>query len=165
MPRPVLLLMCEGIAEDKHSSLVSAFSIIETLEVNEGRRASPAPNTPAQPILVHALNLKILATWMKTEDDPVGNYEYDLRLILPNGEVHLLSQNTVAMEGETRLHRQIVFINGFPPFLRGTQPGIATLEHRVRLVESSEWITQQFPFMIEVPAPTEFAEQAPPTGD
>src|SRR5208337_5639855 len=79
MPKPVYILCSESGSEDKTTSLVSHFKVLEQIEL----RQLPKPPEVAA-LIIPGLFFQMVAVWMAAEDDdPDQKYECITSLFLP----------------------------------------------------------------------------------
>ena len=79
MPKPVYIICSESGSEDKTTSLVSHFKVLEQIEIRE-----PPKPPEGGTIVIGPLNFQMVAVWTAAEgDDPDQKYECVTSLFLP----------------------------------------------------------------------------------
>ena len=148
MPRAVYILCSESGAVDRYTGLVSHFHVYETAQVIEEERpvVTEGPSERrGQPMEV-LTTIRVTAVWMRNEDDdPHQEYEHRLVIYLPGDE-----DGDVVGEGtfvfSRPLHRFAATLHA-KPFSRS---GIFRVESRVRKIGAAEWLSQDYPIVVEV---------------
>ncbi len=80
MPKPVYILCSESGSEDKATSLVSHFNVIEQIELRETR--APSESQTTRVFLPFAL--QVTSVWARAEaDEPDQEFEFVISLFLP----------------------------------------------------------------------------------
>lgn len=159
MPRPVFILCSKSGVEDKESSLISLFDIVEKLQITK----VPIPQVttqegPRPPVVIQYQPLRIVAVWMALpEDDPQQNYDYSMIVFgPPKGEPIGVEAGGV-FRFTKPLHRFTMRIEGPLP-MQG--PGLIKIESRIRKVGEENWLSQDYPIIVEEIEP---AQENPPT--
>jgi hypothetical protein len=137
MPKPVYILCSESGSEDKATSLVSHFNVIEQIELRE----LPRPPEGMIP-LVHPLSTQITAVWTRAEgDDPTHLYEFKITIFLPPDGKELPVGSGTFIFDKPRF-RATAYVKGL--VMNG--PGSFRAEGRVRPVGSNEdsWVVQNY---------------------
>jgi hypothetical protein len=137
MPKPIYIICCQFVSEDKTSGYMSAFNIVDKLlfqKLPEGHVATP-------------FQLHVISSWEKAEgemDD--SQVESELVLLLPPDKKSIrVGQGTTRFAGgKTRL-RLTAVIKSLPV----EQPGTLEIQVRARQVGAEEWSVQSYPLMLE----------------
>ncbi len=159
MPRSVYIICAQGSSEDKDLNAVSLFTVIEKVELSQ---TVPLLATGQMFYFVKWQPWKIVAVWMHEEADPwEQEYETEFRLLLPNGKITPLASTRFRFDqplGQRPFARLSLAFDD-PPTLSA---GVVKIENRIRPVGSNDWITQDYPIVVEEPqAPQQKANQIP----
>jgi hypothetical protein len=143
MPRPVYVLCAKGITEDKLSSLMTAFSILESMEFGTERREASILFDPL------TVQLQGLSVWMREESDDEVEFEHQWA-VHGGGRHDTLPATTFRFERERPLFRFTLLTKGIPIL---TESGLIEFESRVRRLGADEWLSQSFPIVCRVNLP------------
>jgi len=140
MLRALYLVCSESGVIDRYSNSVSAFNIIEAVQIYaEG--APEANDTPGVPSLPH-LSLRVTATWISDEDDRKHEHEHETRAFSDAKGWKVLHSGK--FRWTTKNHRFTVHVQKFAP-----EPGVCVIQHAIRRVGESDWHTQQYEIEVE----------------
>jgi hypothetical protein len=137
MPKPVYILCSESGSEDKATSLVSHFNVIEQIELRE----FPKPPEGFPP-MVQPLSMQITAVWMRAEgDDPDQEYEFKITIFLPPDGKELPAGAGTVLFDRPRF-RATAYVQG----LLMSASGSFRAEGRMRPIGGHEdsWVTQTY---------------------
>ena len=160
MPRPVYILCVQSSSEDRESNLLSLFGLVENFQITP----IPAP-LPNQPVFVLWQPIRAVGAWLAEADDgPADEYESELRVFIPGIEAPFVVATGVFRFRDPLparpLHR---FVVNFPTPLPLAQPGTMCIEHRIRRKGTEEWLSQDYPVIVEqVQPPTDPPAQNQP---
>jgi hypothetical protein len=137
MPKPLYILCSESGSDDKTTSMVSIFNVLEQIELRQ------APKTPEGGLQIFpGLSLYVVAAWAATpEDDPEESFQYVLSLFLPpKDEVIDLLNGTFKFD-KPRFRMAAV--------LKGVQfrgPGIFRAESKIKRQADGDdaWLVQRY---------------------
>lgn len=142
MPRPLYIVCSESAAIDQDTNRASLFNVVEGLQVT----VVPKPSGEGV-AFVKTLDFRGIAVWMRNEDDdPEDEYEFELAARAPGD-----ADENVFGDGKfkftKRLHRFNVLIGVHKPW---TESGMFVFTSRIRRVGTSEWLSQEFPILVDV---------------
>jgi hypothetical protein len=146
MPRPHYIIVSESGAEDTSTGLVSHYNVLESIRVQKHDAGMPRGAVSGQ-VQVPWMTFRATAVWMKREDEPDGEYEYEMRLYIPPSNKELLAQSGEFTFSPGKPFFRITLVAGGPPF-EGS--GTFRIESRVRLVGTDKWETQEYPIPVEL---------------
>jgi hypothetical protein len=126
---------------DRDSGLLSAFHILEALEVP----TEPLPETEASRRL-NVLSLSINASWMRYDNDEAGEYEYEIAMKSSGDESESVIQKGT-FQFDSILHRLNTVLRKLKPW---TQSGVCMIESRIRKIGAERWIIQNYPIQITI---------------
>jgi hypothetical protein len=138
MAEPVYILCSESGADDKLTGQVSLFNLTEKVHVMKlpPGQIPPIPST---------FRLRVTALWMRGDDDCGGEFESEIRLLMPpDGEILAIPQP--AFTFPLLFQRVQIQILGPLP-VKG--PGIMRVQSRIRRNGTEDWLTQQCPIILE----------------
>jgi|GEM_PF-3376092 len=149
MARPLFMICSESGSLDKYSNCVSAYSIIESIQVAAVAEGMPPPEFPpthSLPPRSGPAPLRIVATWIGDDDDKGVEFEYKTTIQLNrDGVVSPLGSGTFIWN--SRNHR----------FLTLTQIQLTPaaefvlLKNAIRRTGSkAEWLQQEYCIAVEV---------------
>jgi hypothetical protein len=157
MPKPLFIIVCQSGAEDKDTGLISLFHVVDRIDA---QILKIPPEGLKGTVLVQDMPLKVVATWIK-DDDESYDQEYEFQvvgLMPPDGTVGFSSNGSFRFsEGKPR-HRLTANVHGQLP-VKGS--GTLLVESKVRKVGTQDWIVQSYPIQVEA---TEVAVPAAPDG-
>ena len=141
MPIPRYIICCETRLVDKATSLVTHCNVIDGFAFAVDVKSPP----PADQILFG--RLIATAVWMREDADEIGDeYEYEFRIHKPGEEPKTTTSGTFKFSRRfQRIEQGFLFspTNTIPP-------GIHFVESRIRRVGSDDWLSQKFPFTVEL---------------
>ena len=156
MAKPVYVICCANIIEDKSKNLVSVFSIIERLMIERFVSSKPkskskktngsANAAQIDPSMIPEL-LQCVAVWMKSDRDSGQEYEHEWVIHYPNGKhnsaggVRPFRFSEEAMKDLQRFRLGIAF-TALP---KGDMDGVCRIESRIRKQGNKRWQSQEFP--------------------
>ncbi len=147
MPMPVYILCCESGSEDKRTGVVSHFNVIETLQIN---KIVPPPDGQPPVQIVTRPGFRIVAVWRCTSPDEVGReFQYQATVSMPPDNLGKVVWEGVA-QFDQPVHRFFLNLEG-PMFFDG--PGMLYIRFQVRAPGSPDWITQEYPIVVEELSP------------
>lgn len=150
MAKPAYIICAHSCVEDRETGIISAFQIIDKLQVTP----LPVP-PPGQNLVVLWQGMVIMIGWLGEPPDIGQEFEMATRFVLPNGETQDLAQTPFRFgdpDPRKVLHR---FVLRFPQPPSFNIPGLVLIESRIRRTGTEQWISQSYPLIIEVlPPPT-----------
>jgi hypothetical protein len=154
MPKPVYILCSESGSEDKTTSLVSHFKVLEEFEIRE----SPAASEGSR-VLTGPLSFQIVAVWARAVGDASDQvYEIKTSLFLPpDGREYPTGIGTISFGNKARF-RMTVTVGG----IMLTGPGSIRVENRIRPLGAIEdsWLVQSYEIPVIDLRPERSAESA-----
>jgi hypothetical protein len=145
MPRPLYIICAESGSEDNRTGLVSHYNVIETIQLQKQPEGMPPGAVEPGSIRLPMLKFRATAVWMKREDEPQGEYEFEMKLYIPPTSKEVLVQSgTFSFSPGKPLYR-IVLIAAGPAF---ESPGTFRVESRVRRIGTDKWETQDYPIPV-----------------
>ncbi len=147
MPKPVYIVCSLSGAEDKATGLISLYHVLETiLVIRHPDQRRDAPTT-----------VRTTAVWMRTEeDDPTDEYEFETGFLHPSE-----STAQIVKAGQFSFGKPIFRFVADITFANFPGPGVLTAIHRIRKIgEGSEWISQEFPILLQEHIPTSEAAES-----
>jgi len=138
MPRPVLIVCAQSVAQDATTNLLSIFNVVEKVvlapQETDIARRTPLPQS-----------MTAVAIWMKDERDAGVQLEHQFQFIIPpDGREVLTPIHPYQFDDHKHLGRFICHLNGLP--IEG--PGLARIINRIRIAgEGNEWISQEYPIL------------------
>jgi hypothetical protein len=126
---------------------VSLFSVVERVRVTP----VPVPQPGEAPPIVLYQPFRVTAVWMRNpEDDTAQEYEFEVRLLPAAGSAQNVTRGRFQFDPARPFHRVALDLLGPSPF---TGPGVNRLECRLREVGAENWLTQDYPILVEMAAP------------
>ncbi len=144
MPKPVYILCSESGSEDRTTSLLSHFKVLEHIEARE------LPRPPAgHPVAISSLSFQIVAVWEKTAEDAEGEeYESVTSICLPpeNNEI-IVATGKFDFPGSKRRYRSIVNVSGVVI----SSPGTLRVRDKIRACRGTnqEWLVQAYDVSVD----------------
>ncbi len=142
MPRPVYIICSTGGSIDAQSNLVSIFDAIENIQITIHVKQEPHEPEP-----VFRLPLRATAVWMAQDGDS-GDQEWEFETVVypgQNGPEKVVHNGKFHFGDAWKLFR--IVSAGTVAFKK---PGLARIESRIRRVGDVEWVSQDYPFTIQV---------------
>jgi hypothetical protein len=144
MPKPVYILCSESGSEDRITSLLSHFKVLEQMEVRE----LPKP-PPGHPIAVSSFSFQIVAVWARSDEDaPDQEYESSTSIFLPPGDEEIVvASGRFQFLGSKRRYRSIVNVSG----VIIAASGLFRAVDKVRPVgaDNQPWLVQAYEVSVE----------------
>jgi len=148
MASPVYLICARSTSEDRHTNLVSLFSIMERVTIFQYKKDTPQslpPGVSRNPFYP----FRIVAVWMKSDGDtPDVEFETEVELIKPTGERITALHEQFRFSKSHDLQRIVVDIDGPQPF--GLVAGLFVVEAKLRRVGAQAWTKMRYPIRIDV---------------
>jgi hypothetical protein len=147
MPRPVYVLLAQGVCQDRDSNLITIFTIIEQIGL-----VVPAPGEQLnRPLLPgeHPINLtdhRGVAVWMKSDGDD-GDFEHEFTMVADGAETGILQRVPFTFAPGTFLARFMILLRGIPV---PAESGLIYLRSKVRGAGNTEWMIQDYPVRVGV---------------
>ena len=143
MARPLYMICSESGVIDRHSNTVSAFNIIESIQIFEVQNKDDLQSAGLREALPF-LQLRVVATWISDEGDRDQEYHFETRLRLPgHDEWQVVHHGT--FHWKTKNHRLISNIRGL-----NVEQGTLLIVNRIRRTgEEGNWLTQQYEIGVE----------------
>jgi hypothetical protein len=145
MPKPIFIIVCQTGTQDKDTGAISLFHVVEKIEATI---LKPPPEGFQGPIFIQTMPLRVVATWMKSDDD-AHDQEFDFHIagyMPPDRKVGFEANGKFTFAEGMPLHRLTVNISGQIPI---TEPGVMWVENRVRKSGTdSAWLSQEYPILI-----------------
>lgn len=133
------MVCSESGSEDKETSLLSVFNILDKVQFS---RSQSAGNRKAAPLV----QLRVTAVWMQEKGDSDNEFEFSVVLRPPHGEEIAAGGGTFCFT--LPLFRVTAKLIGGLPFNGGE--GILWIECRVRKVGAKGWqARQEYPIFVE----------------
>jgi hypothetical protein len=154
MPRPSYIICAQHIVEDKRTSLVSLFNIVERVEIH------PLPTVDG-PIFLEAMNLHFQAVWMREDGDNAQD-EFEHQLLITSTAADPIIGVPVTFRFENPLQR---FAGRIQAHLMFAGPGTMRVESRIRRVGSDGWLTQDYLIPVELAELRAEDQQADPENE
>jgi hypothetical protein len=148
MPKPVYIVCSLSGAEDRTTGLISLYHVLETLHVVR----QPPDQERHFPVTI-----RTTAVWMRTEeDDPTDEYEFETGFLHPSE-----STAKIVKAGQFSFEKPIFRLVADITFANFPGPGVLTAIHRIRKIgEGSEWISQEFPILLQEHIPISEAAES-----
>jgi hypothetical protein len=147
MPRPTYIICAERSVEDKRTSLVSLFNIIEQVEIR------PLPAAEGT-IFVEAMNLHVHAVWMReAQDTAQDEFEHQLFITFAGADPIMAVPTTF------RFEKPFQRFTAHIPSQMFAGPGTLRIESRIRRTGADAWLTQDYLIPVLVAEPV--AENQP----
>jgi hypothetical protein len=157
MPKPVYIICSESGSEDKTTSLVSHFKVLEQIEIRDLPKPAEAGTN-----VIPGLSFQMVAVWMAAEDDdPDQKYECITSLFLPpENQEQLVGMGILSFEGQKRRARMTANVLG----LGFKTPGLLRIENRIRPLGAGEdlWLVQSYEIPV-IAIASEGSDQSSPT--
>jgi hypothetical protein len=137
MPKPGYLICSTSGAHDQFGGGASAFGILEVLTGNETQRQ------PDGTLIATPLSMRIMATWLKDEDDDQKQFfETVFFVFLPGKEAEYIRAEFPPFLFESSVRRFVAAKVEFP-YNVDMDSGIMRVECRIRRQGENEWINRQ----------------------
>jgi hypothetical protein len=146
MPRPLYIVCAQSSADDKESSIISIFNVVEKLQIAQ----LPTEEHPGSKLLLLWPGLRAVSAWMATADeDYTAEFESSMVLHFPgNPEPFEASRSTFRFESQAKPTMRFTAKFETPP--TATVPGILRVEQKIRRVGSVEWLSHDYPIIIDL---------------
>jgi hypothetical protein len=156
MARPLFLICSESGAVDKATNSVSAFNIIETIQLFAPILSTEQPGAIEQPEDAPAvpkpiMPVRIVATWIGDDDDMGKEFEHETKIRRSNNpEWSSLYKGTFTWK--TRNQRFTINIGGL---ILNPDSRLILIESSIRPTGSNErsWLTQKYEIVVEMGSP------------
>jgi hypothetical protein len=151
MPRPVYIVCSESGSEDRTTGLGSIFNVIDKIQFER---------LPQGAVGVAGFQFRITAVWKREPGDEGQEFDYEVALTLPAtaNELRLASGTLVFSRP---LHRLTTQMQGPPP-LQGE--GELRAISRIRRSGTQDWLSQEYPVLVEEIRPPAEPNQAGQNG-
>ena len=148
MPKPVFIITAQGISEDHDSRLVTAFSIIEKIQVAV-LKAGDSPEPRSRPSIPVNFGVnKTIAVWKRTPGDSgLFGHEFVIRFEDQERRANLTE---FEFPPNADLKRFMLTMQGFPV---PKESGDVFVVSRIRKKGGEQWMSQEYPIAIEVITP------------
>ncbi len=144
MPRPVCIVLCESVVQDKDRNLASLFNLVERVTMRTVKEADRSKRVVVQS---GRPSLSILVTWMREDEDQGKEFDMDMAFIGPNNK-----PTDDPMSGTftfTKPFQRLVYnLEGAPPL---KEAGVHSVRARIKESgEGSKWLSQHYRFLVEI---------------
>ena len=137
MPKPVYIICSESGAEDKLTSMLSYFNIVESLILT-----TPPPGQ------VRPFRFRVFGVWSREDGDEVTqDYETQFVVFMPpeGTEVALTQVSPVLLPLNADILKVYALYDNLLPFKSGGQ---MVIENRVRRKGDTQWKAMQYPIKV-----------------
>ena len=145
MARPVYILCSESGSEDKATSLISHFQVVDQIELRE----MPQLTTPGAPVVIAMIRLHATAVWEADPDVDIGrNFRFENCIYLPPDGRKIPANNGMFTFEKSR-YRFTINVLGMVL----SEPGSLVVESKICPEGSDDWLTQSYSIsVVKVPA-------------
>lgn len=144
MPRPVCIVLCESVVQDKDRNLASLFNLVERMTLHI---AKPADRSKQVVVQSGRPSLSILVTWMREDEDQGKEFDVEAVFIGPNNKP--TADPIPGTFTFTKPFQRLLYnLAGAPPL---KEAGVHSV--RARIKESgkgNKWLSQHYPFLVDI---------------
>ena len=150
MPRPVYIICAQSMTQDKDTNLVSFFTVIErvTMKLPPLGQATPAPPAAHDSLARDVTAFKVMAAWVREQDDN-GEFEHEFSVVV-DGEEKPHGRRPFVFGEDKWMQRFVLLMHGLPA---PSTSGIVSVKSKVRRHGSNEWLSQEYPILVELSRP------------
>ncbi len=144
MPRPVCIVLCESVLQDKDRNLASLFNLVERITLHIAKAADRSKQ-----VVVRSgrPSFSILVTWMREDEDQGKEFDVEAVFIGPNKKP--TADPIPGTFTFTKPFQRLLYnLEGAPPL---KEAGVHSV--RARIKESGKgnrWLSQHYPFLVEI---------------
>jgi hypothetical protein len=146
MPKPVYMICAQSMTQDKDTSLVSFFTVIErvTMILRPTGQSAPPP-IPYDDLTRDVTTFKVMATWIREQDDN-GEFEHEFSVVA-DGEEKSHGCRPFVFNEEKFIQRFVLVVHGLPV---PAKAGIVLIKSKVRRHGSEDWLFQEYPIIVDL---------------
>ncbi len=153
MPSPRYIICCETQILDRSTGSVSHINVFDGFTVVKSQEGEQLKLTGSETLFPKFI---ASAVWAEDDDDVKGaEYDWEFRTHAPNREPRSASQGTFIFE--RRFNR---FDQAFVIAEKTLVSGVCFIEHRIRVCNTDDWISQRFEYKLVVKEPVENPDSA-----
>lgn len=147
MAKPLYIVCADSGVEGKENNLISFFNVLEKVTLAIEALKQSDPSGPPK-VVIHPLMLWAVAVWMKEDGDEARQFESHFVVIRPDGaEIIKTEPKRFGFVSGKYLTRFVLrcqlTVTSFPE-------GFLRIQNRVREVGKTEWLSQEYPILVEV---------------
>lgn len=154
MPKPIYVICCDSISEDKTTNLLSLFAVLEKVivvktAVQSGDDVAAATAIGEQIGRQKATETRVVAVWMKEPGDEDCVFEHEFSFIAPDGKTtsHPPPLQPFGFERSTYLQRFTLTLVGFPV---PKETCVVEIQSKVRMHGDEDWLIQSYSLLFEI---------------
>ena len=147
MPKPVFIICCEGVLQDKTTNNLSIFKVLEKVIVKKGITVDPA-SPMARPYAAGSgyPGFEGVAVWRKEAQDVGKTFFHKFHIEHPDA-VAVVEEQTFQFTEAGELSRFILVLSGIPI---PEKSGVVLVKSQVREDGSTEWNSQDYPIFFDI---------------